>query len=77
MTDLRDRLTTLLVTKFDLAQDDLSSNPTLEDLEFDSLSLVRFETAMENEFGIPFEDEELTLDLTVDAVLRLLDQRSA
>ncbi|HYS40479.1 MAG TPA: phosphopantetheine-binding protein [Pseudonocardiaceae bacterium] len=77
MTDLRDRLTTLLVTKFDLAQDDLSSNPTLEDLEFDSLSLVRFETAMENEFGIPFADEELTLDLTVDAVLRLLDQRSA
>jgi acyl carrier protein len=77
MTDLRDRLTTLLVTTFDLAQDDLSSNPTLEDLEFDSLSLVRFETAMEKEFGIPFADEELTLDLTVDAVLRLLGQRSA
>jgi acyl carrier protein len=77
MTDRRDRLTTLLTTTFDLAPDDLTANPTLADLEFDSLSLVRFETAMEKEFGIPFDDDELTLELTVDAVLRLLDERSA
>jgi acyl carrier protein len=75
MHTVRERLNALLVTRFDLTPDALSSTRTLEDLDFDSLSLVQFETAVEKEFGVPFEDEELTLDLTIDAVLRLLDER--
>jgi acyl carrier protein len=67
----------LLITEFDLGSDALQSDMTLEDLGFDSLTLVELAVSIEKEFGILLDDDELTPQDTLDAVLRLLNDRKA
>lgn len=75
MSDLLGRVTAILLSTFELDAAALADNPTLESLEFDSLTLVELATALENEFGTPVDEEEITLEHTLDDVLTLLAQK--
>ena len=82
MTDLRDRLNALLIAKFALEPGfavepgTLAADPTLESLGFDSLAIVTLATAMEGEFGVELDEEELWWDqVTVGDIVGLLGDR--
>lgn len=75
MSDLRDRLDALLIAKFDVEAGTLAADPTLESLGFDSLDIVKLTTAMEGEFGVEFDDEELLEHTTVGDIAGLLGDR--
>ena len=75
MSDLLSRVTAILLSTFELDAAALAGNPTLESLEFDSLTLVELATALENEFGTPVDEEEITVEHTLDDVLNLLAQK--
>ena len=82
MSDLRDRLNALMIAKF--AQEPgfavepgtLAADPTLESLGFDSLAIVKLAIAMEGEFGVELDEEELWWDqITVGDIVELLEDR--
>jgi acyl carrier protein len=75
MSDLRDRLNALLITKFALEPGTLAADPTLESLGFDSLDIVKLVTAMEGEFGVEFDEMELLEHTTVGDIVGLLGDR--
>ncbi len=75
MSDLRDRLNALLIAKFALKPGTLAADPTLESLDFDSLAIVQLVTAMEGEFGVEFDEEELSEHTTVGDIVGLLGDR--
>ena len=75
MSDLRDRLNALLIAKFDLEPGALEADQTLESLGLDSLDIVKLATAMEGEFGVKFDEEELMDDITLDDLVKLLGER--
>jgi acyl carrier protein len=76
MSDLRDRLNALMIAKFALEPGALAADPTLESLGLDSLDIVKLATAMEGEFGVEFDEEELLgYDATVSDVVGLLGDR--
>ncbi|MGW0553518.1 acyl carrier protein [Streptomyces sp. NPDC002926] len=75
MSDLKSRVTGILVSTFGLEPAALAGSPTLESLEFDSLALVEFATALESEFSTPVDEEEITVEHTLDDVLNLLAQK--
>lgn len=60
MNPVYDRLVNLLSAKFGVAAEDVSSDSTFEDLEFDSLALLEFALATGEEFGVRISEEELT-----------------
>jgi len=43
----------------------------------DSLDIVKLATAMEREFGVEFDEEELLDDITLDDLVKLLEDRLA
>ena len=75
MSDLRDRLNALLIAKFDQDPGALEPDQTLESLGLDSLDIVKLTTAMEGEFGVKFDEEELMDDITLDDLVKLLGER--
>ncbi len=82
MSDLRDRLNALLIAKFALEPGfavepgTLATDPTLESLGFDSLAIVTLCTAMEGEFGVELDEEELWWDqITVGDIVEQLEDR--
>ena len=75
MSDLRDRLNTLLIAKFDLEPGTLAADPTLENLGFDSLDIVTLATAMEREFGVEFDEEQMLGSTTVGDIVELIGER--
>ena len=77
MSDHRDQLNALLIAKFDLKPSALAGDQTLESLGLDSLDIVKLATAMEREFGVEFDEEELLDDITLDDLVKLLEDRLA
>ena len=75
MSDLRDRLNALIIAKFDLKPGKLAADPTLESLDFDSLAIVQLVTAMQSEFGVEIDEEELSEHTTVGDIVGLLGDR--
>lgn len=75
MSNLRDRLNAVLIAKFDLEPGTLAADPTLESLDLDSLAIVQLAVAMEREFGVEFDEEELTERTTVGDIVGLLGDR--
>ena len=59
MNTLRDKVITILVSKFTVNPDVLAEDPTLDEIGFDSLAIVEFATAIEKEYGTPVDEEEL------------------
>ena len=75
MSDLHDRLNALLIDRFAVEPGALAADPTLEGLDFDSLSIVKLVTAMQNEFGVEVDEDELSEHTTVTDIVKLLGDR--
>lgn len=72
-----DRVAALLVDKFGVPQDDISAEATFEDLDLDSLDLVEFSLACEEELGVRIEDEEAEKLETLGDAVALLESKGA
>lgn len=75
MSDPRDRLNALLIAKFALEPGALAADRTLESLGLDSLDIVKLATAMEGEFGVKFDEEELLDNITIGDLVELIGDR--
>jgi acyl carrier protein len=72
-----DKVKELLVEKFGVPEDDVSPEATFADLDLDSLDLVEFALAAEEEMGVRISDEEAEqLDTLADTV-KLLEEKGA
>lgn len=72
-----DRVTTILVDNFGVDQESVSPEATFEDLDLDSLDLVEFALAAEEELGVRIEDEEAEGLQTLGAAVKLLEEKGA
>jgi acyl carrier protein len=81
MSDLRDQLNALLIAKFAqepglaLEPGTLAADPTLQSLGFDSLAIVKLVIAMDGEFGVDLDEDELSEHTTVGDIVGLLGDR--
>jgi acyl carrier protein len=71
------RVSALLVDKFGVPSEDISAEATFEDLDLDSLDLVEFSLACEEELGVRIEDEEAESLETLGDAVALLEQKGA
>jgi acyl carrier protein len=74
---LFDRVQGLLTDKFGIPEDDISPEATFEDLDLDSLDLVEFALAAEEELGVRISDEEAEQLKTLGDAVTLLEQKGA
>lgn len=72
-----DRVTKILVDNFGVDQASVSPEATFEDLDLDSLDLVEFALAAEEELGVRIEDEEAEGLQTLGAAVKLLEDKGA
>lgn len=77
MTAVYDRVKTLLVDKFGVPEDDISPEATFEDLDLDSLDLVEFALAAEEELGVRITDEEAEDLENLQDTVKLLESKGA
>lgn len=75
--DVYERVKTLLVDKFGVAESEISLDATYESLDLDSLDLVEFALAAEEELGVSISDEEAEGLQTVRDTVSLLEQKGA
>ena len=82
MSDFRDRLNALMIAKFAtepgvaVEPGTLAADPTLESLGFDSLAIVKLVIAVQGEFGVELDEEELSSEqITVGDIVELLEDR--
>jgi acyl carrier protein len=75
-TDTRGEVTNILLTQFKLDSSTLAGNPTFDDLQFDSLAIVEFLTAVERRTGVEIDEEEVTGEHTVADLLTLVASRA-
>jgi acyl carrier protein len=71
------QLKEILTTKFQLDADEIVPSSTLEDLQLDSLDLVELALVIEKEFGTRVSDDELADVQELEAIVDLLESRSA
>lgn len=71
------QLKEILTTKFQLDADEIVPSSTLEDLQLDSLDLVELALVIEKEFGTRVSDDELANIQELEAIVDLLESRSA
>ncbi|HET9139831.1 phosphopantetheine-binding protein [Actinophytocola sp.] len=72
-----ERLTALLTGRFGVPAEEVRAEVTFAELDLDSLALVEFAMSAEHEFGIPFGEDDLTPQSTVDDAGRLIGSRLA
>jgi acyl carrier protein len=72
-----DRVAKILVDNFGVDGDAISPDATFEDLDLDSLDLVEFALAAEEELGVRIEDEEAEGLETLGAAVKLLEDKGA
>lgn len=72
-----DRVSTILVDNFGVDAEAVSPEATFEDLDLDSLDLVEFALAAEEELGVRIEDEEAEGLDTLGAAVKLLEDKGA
>ena len=77
MSTVYDRVTELLVDKFGVPEDDITPEATFEDLDLDSLDLVEFALAAEEELGVRISDEEAEDLETLKDTVKLLESKGA
>jgi acyl carrier protein len=77
VTAVYDRVKDLLVDKFGVPADDISPQATFEDLDLDSLDLVEFALAAEEELGVRISDEEAEELETLADTVKLLESKGA
>jgi len=59
MTSYEEKLGEILTEHFDLSEDEISREMTLESITVDSLDMLQLVVAIEEEFDITLDDEDL------------------
>jgi acyl carrier protein len=77
MSVIYDRVATLLTNNFGVPAKDITPEATFEDLDLDSLDLVEFALAAEEELGVRISDEEAADLETLDDTVKLLERKGA
>lgn len=77
MSAVYDTVKQLLVDKFGVSEEEISPSATFSDLDLDSLDLVEFALAAEEELGVRITDEEAEQLDTVDDTVKLLEEKGA
>lgn len=72
-----DKVVALLVENFGVSEDEVTPDTTFEELDLDSLDLVEFSTAAEEELGVRVTDEEAAELSTIGDAARLLESKGA
>jgi acyl carrier protein len=72
-----DKVKELLVEKFGVSEEEISPEATFADLDLDSLDLVEFALAAEEEMGVRISDEEAEQLDTLDDTVKLLEHKGA
>jgi acyl carrier protein len=67
----------LLADKFGVPEEDITPEATFEDLDLDSLDLVEFALAAEEELGVRITDEEAEDLETLQDTVKLLESKGA
>ncbi|CAN5837076.1 acyl carrier protein [soil metagenome] len=74
---LYDKIVEMLEDKFGVSSDEVTPESTFEDLDLDSLDLVEFSMALEDELGVGISDDEAAELKTVGGVATLLKEKGA
>jgi acyl carrier protein len=77
MTPLYDRVTTLLIDKFGVPAEDIAPDATFDELDLDSLDLVEFALAAEEDLGVRITDDEAEELQTLGDAVSLLERKGA
>jgi acyl carrier protein len=77
MSDVYDRLVTILVTRFEVEPDEVRPNATFEELELDSLFLVELTLVVQQEMGVKIKDEDASPRSTIAGVAELIEAQLA
>ena len=77
MSAVYDKVKELLVDKFGVDEGDISPEATFDDLDLDSLDLVEFALAAEEELGVRISDEEAEQLDTLEDTVKLLEDKGA
>lgn len=77
MSAVYDRVAGLLVDKFGVPAEDVSPEATFEEMDLDSLDLVEFALAAEEELGVRITDEEAEQLVTLHETVELLEAKGA
>jgi acyl carrier protein len=72
-----DKVKELLINKFGVDEEEISPEATFSDLDLDSLDLVEFALAAEEEIGVRISDEEAEQLDTLNDTVKLLEQKGA
>ena len=77
MATVYDKVKELLVDKFGVEESEVSPQATFDDLDLDSLDLVEFALAAEDELGVRITDEEAEQLDTLEDTVKLLEEKGA
>lgn len=77
MSAVYDKVAQLLTDKFGVPAEELSPDATFEALDLDSLDLVEFSMAAEDELGVKISDEEAAELTTLAEAVALLEAKGA
>ncbi|MEU6887937.1 acyl carrier protein [Streptomyces viridosporus] len=69
---VREQMIALLTTRFGLEEASVSPDMTFGSMELDSLAIVEFSVALQEDFGVPVGEDEVTAENTVDDVAALM-----
>ncbi|GHB57170.1 hypothetical protein GCM10010377_55280 [Streptomyces viridiviolaceus] len=69
---VREQMIALLSARFGLEEESVAPETTFSSMELDSLALVEFSIALQEDFGVPVGEEEFTAENTVDEVAELM-----
>ncbi|WP_164420311.1 acyl carrier protein [Streptomyces salinarius] len=69
---VREQMIALLTARFGLEENLVSPEMTFSSMELDSLALVEFSIALQEDFGVPVSEDEFTAENTVDEVAELM-----
>ncbi|MGA4851476.1 acyl carrier protein [Streptomyces sp. G5(2025)] len=74
MNDVYERFVGLL-SGFGIETDEVRHDSTFSELEFDSLALVEISLALQNEFGVAVDDDELRAEDTMDQAVKVIEAK--
>lgn len=69
---IREQTVALLTQRFGLDEASLTPGVSFDSLELDSLALVEFSIALQEDFGVPVGEEDITAEHTVNDVAELV-----
>ena len=68
-------LNELLVNKYEVSQDDLQAERTLDDLGLDSLAIMELVDDIKADFGVALDEEDLKKTMTVTEVMSVIEKK--